>query len=367
MRSILLRRALTLLSLVFITAPLPVYAAGDKDADRLIEQGVDLRSSGKDEEALALFEKARAIKETPRVLAQIGLAEQALGRWVEAEAHLEAALATKGDTWIEKNRRALDQAVTKVRVRLGSLDIVGKVRGAEVRINGRLAGTLPLEKPARVVAGSVVVEVTAPGHWPLSRTVEVSAGGMVRESMDLVAKPAASTPPLAVDPTPPPSGPQTPPVARTPPPGSEPKAAPPPPPSPTTATSEAKTGGGGVRAILPWAAAGGAVVGLGVGIVGLVIRSGNIADYNDDTVCLAGGRTRDENCKDKLDAANTAGTLATVGFIAAGVFAAGAVVLFLTAPSSGEAQALIDFESGAQIAGLGVGPGDLGLGFQQRF
>jgi len=84
-----------------------------EDVESLIKKGTELRRVHRDREALAEFRKAAAIEETPRVLAQIALAEQALGIWVDAEAHLKKALAAESDAWIRKNagvlRGALDQ------------------------------------------------------------------------------------------------------------------------------------------------------------------------------------------------------------------------------------------------------------------
>ena len=67
---------------VAILAARTAEATGDA-AEHLIKQGVELRAKGKDAEALVLFQKAYAATPSPRALAQIALAEQALGRWIE--------------------------------------------------------------------------------------------------------------------------------------------------------------------------------------------------------------------------------------------------------------------------------------------
>jgi hypothetical protein len=90
-----------LLSLV-VTA-----TAAAEDVDALIKHGNDLRRKGRDRDALAEFQRAAQINETPRVTAQMALAEQALGLWVEAEGHLTKALGHERDPWIAKNRAVL--------------------------------------------------------------------------------------------------------------------------------------------------------------------------------------------------------------------------------------------------------------------
>src|SRR5262245_21211542 len=65
-------------------------------ADDLVKQGVEQRRQSHDQQALELFKRAYAIDPAPRILAQIGFAEQALGVWADAETHLRTALA-RGD------------------------------------------------------------------------------------------------------------------------------------------------------------------------------------------------------------------------------------------------------------------------------
>ena len=57
--------------------------------------------------------------------------------------------------------------------------------GAELRIDGRLAGALPLPQPLRLEAGVVTVEVRAPGRLHVVREVAVHGGLTARETFDL--------------------------------------------------------------------------------------------------------------------------------------------------------------------------------------
>src|SRR6185295_19111982 len=68
--------------LAVMAATAPVAAAGSDahaDAEALLQHGVELRRQGRDREALEEFQHAAAIKRTPRAVAQIGMAEVALG------------------------------------------------------------------------------------------------------------------------------------------------------------------------------------------------------------------------------------------------------------------------------------------------
>lgn len=154
------------------------------DVDALISEGIALRRAGDDAAALAKFEEANAIKQSPRTLAQLGLAEQALGRWGAASRHLKAALSGGNDAWIKKNRVSIEEALKTVKQRVGDLHVVGSPAGSEVRVDGEVVGRLPMD-PVTVTAGSVAIEVRAPGHLPVVRSAHVVVGGLTRESFNL--------------------------------------------------------------------------------------------------------------------------------------------------------------------------------------
>src|SRR5262245_36591458 len=188
-------RVLLLLRFVAVAAVLmgasAAHAAGtnaatNKEEDDLIKQGVDARRKQDDAAALELFTKAYAIRQSPRAVAQMGLAEIALGRWVKAEAHLEEALAATGDPWIKKNGKVLSDSLARVRQEVGLLEVLGGPAGAEVVIAGEPQGTLPLAKPIHVrAAADVRFELRAPGHETAVRTVRVTGGQLTRETVTL--------------------------------------------------------------------------------------------------------------------------------------------------------------------------------------
>jgi len=168
-----------------ILSTVPVASA--QSAEVLIQQGLDLRRQHRDEEALQRFQDAYNLSHSAQALAQIALAEQALGRFVEAEIHLQQALAVSGDMWIDSRRPQLQQALQQISSQLGTIEIQGGVPGAVVFVNGTERGTMPQAAQLRVRAGSAVVEIRAQGYVPVQRTVNVLAGGTARESIQLIA------------------------------------------------------------------------------------------------------------------------------------------------------------------------------------
>ncbi len=166
-------------------------------ADELIRQGVELRKSGNDDKALEAFRTSFQLQPTPRAQAQMALAEQALGLWVDAERDLKEALRATTDPWVSKNAKALSGAMATVEQHLGSLQLLGTPAGAVVKIDERVVGKLPFEQPIRVTVGEVLVSVSSDGYFEIDRRITVSVGRLVRESIALHPQPRVGTSPEA--------------------------------------------------------------------------------------------------------------------------------------------------------------------------
>lgn len=111
---------------------LSLWAApvGAQDADSLIRRGVDLRRTGDDEGGLRLFHEAYRAAPSGRALAQIGFAEQALGRWNDALGHLDQALQQGSEPWVIEHRAAIEEARGLVASHAGSTGATSPATGA---------------------------------------------------------------------------------------------------------------------------------------------------------------------------------------------------------------------------------------------
>src|SRR5215475_9606181 len=128
----------------------PARAGDSAEAEALIRQGVELRAQKKDERALPLFEKAYQISRSPRTAGQLGLVEMALGYFVDAERYLGEAVASPDHPWVAKNLPTLKAQLAAAKAQIGELYIVGEPAGAEVLVNGKPVGKLPLAAPIRL-------------------------------------------------------------------------------------------------------------------------------------------------------------------------------------------------------------------------
>ncbi|MEM9073138.1 MAG: PEGA domain-containing protein [Myxococcota bacterium] len=305
---------------------------GDESAASLVERGIALREAGQDAEALALFERSQAAEPSVRTLTQIALAEAALGRWLAADQHLREALASDGDEWLEPRRAVLESEAGRIGRRIGSLEVLGSPEGAEVFVDGRRVGTLPLEAPLRLLAGVVRLEVRAEGYYDLRRNVEIRVETRARESAELAPEPAEPEPPVVVQPDEP-----------------EPVVTPDPPPERETSNG-LRTGGG--------VALGASALFGALALTMYLVRENNVDTFNSDG-CLGPTMTRIQNCRSEYDRAKRAERASAVMLAGAGASAITGIVLFILGSGSE------DSEDAAMPCG--PGPGELGVSCGARF
>ena len=166
---------------------------GAGDAETLTKRGLELRRERRDAEALQQFRHAYTLQPSPRLLAQIALAEQALGRWIDAASHLHESLGAT-DPWIDRNRGLLESGLAAIEGHLGRLEVVADAPGAELWVNDARVEGLPTAS-VRVEAGTVVIEVRAPGYATSRRITSVEPGGTARENVHLIRVAPADPPP----------------------------------------------------------------------------------------------------------------------------------------------------------------------------
>jgi hypothetical protein len=320
-------------SSAWLVLPMGVSAAeGNASAqeEALIKHGLELREKSDDEDALAEFQRAYRLSGSGRALAQVALAEQAIGRWVDAQTNLTQALEHANDPWIARNEKLLRQALASIQGHTGSLEITGAVPGAEILINNEKVGTVPMAA-VLVPAGSVALEVRARGYLPVVRTIVVPARGLARERVVLVAAPAVTTIDVPQS--------KEPPAATTAPaPSPELSTVPAPTTATTISTSPAPGAGGSEwsnrKKIGAGIAAGGAAS-LAVGIAFQIIREQRAGAFNSNHCGVTGSLfTGPADCSSRYDGVQSAEKIAIAGFIGAAVLGSVGTFLFLSSGNS---------------------------------
>jgi hypothetical protein len=181
------------IAIIFQSAQARADAA---EVEALIAKGNELRRAGTPGPALPYFQKAYELARTPRTVGQLGLAELAAGYPVEAADHLAAALQSPNDPSIVKYKQMLADALKLARAQVGDLAVDGSPAGAEVVVDGRAVGTLPLASPVKLAARNAEVIVRAPGYAPHKEVVPIAGGQrhQLTVTLEKIDKPAAAPP-----------------------------------------------------------------------------------------------------------------------------------------------------------------------------
>ena len=297
-------RLVALAFAIAAVAPTTVHA-DDASEEPLVQRGLELRRRGEDAEALRAFEQAYEARPSPRVRAQIALAHQALGMWIEAETGLLDALDAKDDVWITRNRSPLETALASVQRHLAWLEVTVNVPDAQILANGVVLRVVP-GNASRVVAGVVVLEVRADGYEPVQRRLEIAASGRAREVVTLARVVVAAPSPSATAPS----------------------------ERPSQRDAVASAPSSDARRTVAWLTAGGAVVFLATGIVAHVARENLAGIYLDDSRCFYGTQSREERCGSYRQSAQAAQWVAIGSYAVAGIAATASVYLFFSTPAS---------------------------------
>jgi hypothetical protein len=309
-------------------------SAPSAEAEAHIAHGLDLRRQRHDAEALAEFRAAYGIAKSSRAQAQIALAEDALGLWVDAEEAFENVLAAQGDPWVDKRRDALGEELRTLRTHLADVEIECTPASAGIWIGGVEAHRRAATGTFRVVSGRVLIEAKAPGFEPDRRVLEAAPGAHLHETIAL--SPAPPPPPAAVEST---AAPAT----------------PPPPLLLANPTNDADRSSGRISlprtlAIASFAIAGGAAI---VGTVGAIKRTVDLSEYDNNSFCDYNGVPRSVRCAGVASDFSHSTTIMTAGYATAGVAAVAGGLLAFAFPGRTRVEVAPQGQSGFLIGAAG--------------
>lgn len=155
----------------------------DTRMERVIATSVTLRTEGRTAEALRVLQHAYDKHPHVRLLARIALAEASLDRWSLAYEHLRTSLQVTDD-WINSERSTLEGELRSWSKHVALIKFEVTPGNAQVRINGVTFSTTGM--PIAFDAGTVGVEVTAPGHRPRVLTLRAVEASQSTEAVHLM-------------------------------------------------------------------------------------------------------------------------------------------------------------------------------------
>lgn len=281
-------------------------------AQLLFEKGRRAIVNNKFKDAYEPLRQAWELRQTYDVAGLLGQTEYELNKYRDAAEHLAFSIRTYPAKEGEAPKKRLEGWLADAKKHVGTVTIAVNKSGAEILVDGASSGRSPLADPIFVEPGERTIEARLDGHEPASERVVAEAGSVHEVRFDLVEKPGAVVlPPSGLD-DPPPAGS-----------GNDPQA----------------NGGGARSSLKPAIVIGGAAltaVALGVGIGFGVDHASAKSDANELSDKLGNdGCSRDPNdpnCRklsDAVDREERSGQIATIGFVAAGIFGVATLSTYL--------------------------------------
>lgn len=139
-------------------------------------------------DALAAYTEAYALAKDPALLYNRGRALQMMGRFPEALVELERFRAEAPPELLAKVPK-LDALIADVKGRVAHLAVTCNVAGAQVVVRDKVLGTTPFTGPVALVSGKATLVVSAEGHFPVKR--EVDLPGNQTTTLDVALSPKA--------------------------------------------------------------------------------------------------------------------------------------------------------------------------------
>jgi len=134
-------------------------------------RGMELATQGLYEAALEQFNDAYAASPNFAVLYNIGEAQMALGRPLDAIEALTRYLRDGADQVPLSRREQVQAQIGLLESRLAELTVNANRQGAAIRVDGRDVGRTPLFQPIRLAAGPHTVTASLPNGEQITRDV----------------------------------------------------------------------------------------------------------------------------------------------------------------------------------------------------
>ncbi|MFH1435817.1 MAG: PEGA domain-containing protein, partial [Pseudomonadota bacterium] len=162
--------------------------AGDeasKEAKQRFARGVEFFNNGEYAAALAEFHWAYEVSPHYMVLFNIGRCYAKIGKHIEAIDYFQEYLKEAGDNIPGKRKEEVRKELDALIKIIAYLDVEVNVKGAEIMIAGKVAGTYPLEGKIKVEPGPHTVSVSAEGYKSTSKDIVVAGGATMTVDFEL--------------------------------------------------------------------------------------------------------------------------------------------------------------------------------------
>ncbi len=188
--------ALVLTIMAILTVPQRSLAQGaaeegagktsaESEAAERFERGIALYRDGALPAALVEFERAYELTSDYRVLYNMAHVQAERHHYAEAVETYERYLKEGGSQLSEERRTSVQTDLEILRTHLAKLWVESNVEGAELFIDDRSVGTLPLSGPVVIDAGMARVRLEKPGYVDATQTIKVAGGESPRLTLPM--------------------------------------------------------------------------------------------------------------------------------------------------------------------------------------
>lgn len=169
-------------------------AAPNAEAAAHFERGVDLYNDGALDGAMVEFERAYDLVPDYRVLYNIARVHVEQNHYVDGINVYERYLKGGGSEIPEARREQVEATLEKLRARIANVWVTSNAAGADLYVNGKAVGTLPLQKAIPLDPGTCELRVEKPGYQTSQQTLKVAGGDTPRITVNLTALSTAANP-----------------------------------------------------------------------------------------------------------------------------------------------------------------------------
>ncbi len=178
----------------------PPTEAAVKEASEHYQIGLALYADGEFNRAAIEFDRAYELVPNYRALYNIGQVRIQLHNYARATKALEAYLKEGGDKIDADRKKSVNDDLEMLKTRTATLGVETNELGAEVTVDGELAGTTPLSEPLLVDTGEHRIGVRKAGFVPREMAITLTSRDDRSIRIDIEKVQAARDPVVVVSP-----------------------------------------------------------------------------------------------------------------------------------------------------------------------
>jgi tetratricopeptide (TPR) repeat protein len=182
------------------TAPAPPSEAAVREASDHYEAGLALYADGEFKRAAIEFDRAYELVPNYRALYNIGQVRIQLHDYARAYKALKAYLAQGGSKIDADRKKSVSDDLEMLATRTATMAIASNEDGAEILVDGELAGTTPLSEPLLLDTGDHRITVRKEGFDPRELSITLASRDAQSLQVDLQKTPPDRGPVVVVAP-----------------------------------------------------------------------------------------------------------------------------------------------------------------------